>query len=242
MLTLEPIGVLRTPYPDKRAVPRQPGLVPAAIGHLRLRPGLATATEGLEGCSHVWLIWWFDQSPPGRAKVRPPRLGGHRRLGVFATRAPVRPNPIGLSVCPLLGIEEGGALLVLGGVDLADRTPILDVKPYLAWVDAVPDARLPWIPGRPEQIPVALDPPAEAAVADRPRLRALIVDVIAQDPRPATHKAEHRTDGRDVDRAYATELADIVAHWRYEGGAARVIAVEPADGGGAPLPGLSGER
>ncbi len=240
MLVVDPIGEIRTPFPDKHGVPRQPSLVPSAIGRLTLRPELVGGTDGLAGCSHVWLVWWFHASPKGRAKVRPPRLGGNTRIGVFATRSPVRPNPIGLSVCPLLGIEDDGATLVLGSVDLVDRTPILDVKPYLAWVDAVPDARLPWVPGRPEQVPVTLAPEVEAAVADRPLLRSLILEVLAQDPRPPTHKAAHRHDGTDRDRTYTTPLADVVVTWRHDAGAVCALAVTPAEGGGAPLPARRG--
>jgi len=228
VLTVEPIGILRTPFPDKHGVPRQPGLVPGAVGELRLRSDLIGGTDGLAGCSHVWLIWWFDRSPAGRAKVRPPRLGGNTRIGVFATRSPVRPNPIGLSVCPLLEIREGGAVLVLGGVDLVDGTPILDVKPYLPYADAIPGATLPWVPGAPELVPVRWSPTAADAVEDRPDLAALITQVLAQDPRPATHKARHRVDGRDADRSYVTPLRDVRVLWHFDEGAVIVTAVQPA--------------
>lgn len=229
VLTVHPIGFIRTPFPDKHGVPRQPGLVPGAVGELHLRPDLVGGTDGLLGCSHVWLIWWFDRSPEGRAKVRPPRLGGNTRIGVFATRSPVRPNPIGLSVCPLLDIVDGGRVLVLGGVDLVDGTPILDLKPYLPYADAIPDATLPWVPGAPESVPVSWSPDAARAVADRPELAALIDQVLAQDPRPATHKARHRADGRDAVRDYRTPLRDRVVCWRFFAGTAQVLGIEPAE-------------
>jgi tRNA-Thr(GGU) m(6)t(6)A37 methyltransferase TsaA len=228
MITLEPIGTIRTPYPDKHGVPRQPGLVPAAVGRIHVRPEWVGGTSGLQGCSHVWLLWWFDRSPPGRAKVRPPRLGGNTRIGVFATRSPVRPNPIGISVCPLLGIEEDGAVLVVGGVDLVDHTPILDIKPYLPYVDAIPDAVVPWVPGAPVSVPVELSDAAGAVMDTRPDLRELVLQVMAQDPRPATHKAAHRVDGLDADRAYTTPLYDVQVRWRFVEGRVVVEAVEQA--------------
>lgn len=225
LLTLHPIGFVQTPYPDKRSVPRQPGLVPAATGRLRLRDDLVGGTLGLQGCSHVWLLWWFDRSPKGRAKVRPPRLGGNKRIGVFATRAPVRPNPVGISVCPLLGLEDDGAVLVLGGVDLVDGTPIFDIKPYLPYADSYPSARLPWVPGPPTQVPVRWQPDAERALIERPDLRTLIEQVLAQDPRPGNHKAEHRFDGLDADREYYTNLMDRRIYWRFSEGGVTVLRV-----------------
>lgn len=227
LLTLDPIGYIHTPFPDKHGVPRQPNLVPAAVGRLRLRADLVGGTSGLEGCSHVWLLWWFDRSRPGRPKVRPPRLGGNTRIGVFATRSPVRPNPIGLSVCPLLGIEDDGAVLVLGGVDLVDGTPILDVKPYLPYADALPDATLPWVPGAPTQVPVRWSERAASVVETSPDLRALVEQVLAQDPRPATHKARHRADGCDVDRTYTTRLHGAEIGWRFDRGEVVVLSVLP---------------
>jgi tRNA-Thr(GGU) m(6)t(6)A37 methyltransferase TsaA len=229
-MQLTPIGHLRTPFPDKYGVPRQPGLVPAAIGTLRLSQNLAGAADGLEGVSHVWLIWGFHQVPDGagRNKVRPPRLGGNTRIGVLATRSPFRPNPIGLSVCRLLAVhrDPGGATLELGGVDLVDGTPVFDVKPYVPYVDVVPDATVDWVPGAPVQLPVRWEAAAEAAVHDRPALRELIEQVLALDPRPPTHKARHRHDGEDVERDYAIRLEDVDIRWRVEVDEVVVMRVE----------------
>lgn len=231
--TLSAIGTLRTPFPTKYGVPRQPDLVPAATGLLQLGPDLAGAADGLEGCSHVWVLFDFHLVPPGagRNKVRPPRLGGNRRIGVFATRSPYRPNPIGLSVCRLLRIERdaAGACLHLEGVDFVDGTPVYDIKPYLPYADVVADASLDWVPGAPVRVAVTFDERAEAAVSARPVLRDLIVQVLAQDPRPSTHKAAHRADGLDVDRSYGTRLHDVDVKWRWEGEEIRVLAVESAD-------------
>lgn len=228
---LSPIGYVRSPFPTRYGVPRQPDLAPAAVGRLTLAAPLAGAADGLEGCSHVWLIFDFHLVPQGagRNKVRPPRLGGNTRIGVFATRSPFRPNPLGLSVCRLLTVERHGAeaTLVLGGVDLVDGTPVYDVKPYLPYADVVPDAALDWVPGAPVQVPVRLSIQASTALADRTPLKALIEQVLAQDPRPSTHKAAHRADGQDVDRTYGTRLHDVDVHWRRHGDHIEVIDVVP---------------
>ncbi|MFK7929675.1 MAG: tRNA (N6-threonylcarbamoyladenosine(37)-N6)-methyltransferase TrmO, partial [Myxococcota bacterium] len=191
-ICMSPIAYIRTPFPDKYGVPRQPGLVPSAIGRIPLSQNLSGAADDLEGCSHVWLLWWFHGVPEGagRNKVRPPRLGGNRRKGVLATRSPFRPNPIGLSVCPLIGVErsEGRATIVVGGVDLVDKTPILDIKPYVPYVDEVPNATVDWVPSAPAQRTVSFDPDVQGWIQTRPELRTLIEQVLAQDPRPATHR------------------------------------------------------
>lgn len=219
-MQLTPLGHIRTPFPDKYGVPRQPGLVPAAIGRLELPPHLASAADGLEGVSHVWLLWWFHKVPEGagRNRVRPPRLGGNTKVGVLSTRSPFRPNPIGLSVCRLLGVhrDASGVRLELGGVDLVDGTPILDVKPYLPYVDIVPDATVDWVPGPPERLAVRWTDAARVALGGRAELGALIEQVLGLDPRPATHRGSHRADGQDVARTYATRLMDVDVRWHVE--------------------------
>jgi len=229
---IEPIATIRTPFPTRYGVPRQPDLVPAAVGRITLPPNLSGAADGLEGCSHVWLIWSFHLVPEGagRNKVRPPRLGGNTRIGVFATRSPFRPNPLGLSVCRLLRIERQGnrATLVLGGVDLVDHTPIYDIKPYVPYVDAVPDATIDWVPGAPTQVPVHFTDQARSDLTDRAELGDLIEQVLAQDPRPPTHKAAHRADGHDVDRTYGTRLHDVDVKWRYDSGSVWVLGIDEA--------------
>ncbi|MGL4678266.1 MAG: tRNA (N6-threonylcarbamoyladenosine(37)-N6)-methyltransferase TrmO, partial [Plesiomonas shigelloides] len=146
-LTLTPIGVIQSPYKEKFAVPRQPGLVQDGNGELRLLPpyNQPDAVRGLEQFSHIWLVFVFHQTQEQgwRPTVRPPRLGGNERLGVFATRSTFRPNPIGLSKVELRGIKvHGGEVyLELGSLDLVDGTPILDIKPYLPYVDSEPEAR-----------------------------------------------------------------------------------------------------
>jgi tRNA (adenine37-N6)-methyltransferase len=144
-LTLTPIGTIATPYTDRYRAPRQPGaaLVPAE-GIITLEPGMnfEQALEDIEGFERIWVIYWFDRNPGWKPKVLPPR-GERVRRGVFATRSPHRPNPIGLSLLRLL--EVRGRTLRVGDVDLLDGTPILDIKPYLPYAEAWPDARMGWL-------------------------------------------------------------------------------------------------
>lgn len=142
--SIEAIGVTHSCFKDKFGVPRQPGLINSAHARLELFPPFnqPSAFSGLEGFSHIWINFVFhhclDQQV--RLTVRPPRLGGNRKIGVFASRSTHRPNPIGLSVVKLAGIEKGsdGVSLLLNGVDLVDGTPVLDIKPYLPSADAIP--------------------------------------------------------------------------------------------------------
>lgn len=141
------IARIRTDFPAKFGIPRQSGLVPSLEGRIVFEPEYRNpdALRGIEGYSHLWLIWLFSEAALDKwsPTVRPPRLGGNERMGVFATRSPFRPNPIGLSCVKLERIErtEDGDTLLVSGADLMDGTPILDIKPYLAYADAIPDAR-----------------------------------------------------------------------------------------------------
>src|SRR5690606_10231787 len=141
--SLSPIGILRSCFKEKFAIPRQPHLAPAARGVLELQPPFDTGTAiaGLEHVSHVWLLFMFHQTleDKPRLKVRPPRLGGNATVGVFASRATHRPNGIGQSVVKLDRIEPGR--LWLSGIDLLDGTPVLDIKPYVPYADVVAEAR-----------------------------------------------------------------------------------------------------
>lgn len=217
--TLSPIGVIESDYPDKFGTPRQPGLAPAARARLVLTPPYddPLAVRGLAAFSHLWLTFVFHQSPERWTPlVRPPRLGGNARVGVFASRSTHRPNRLGLSLVELVEVDtRGGVTLVLAGADLVSGTPVLDIKPYLPWAEARPESRAGFAPEAPPQLPVVFGPAAEAALAKRPEganLRELITQVLAQDPRPAYRKgAESRTYGvrlRDVDVRFCAEATE----------------------------------
>jgi len=189
--TMEAVAHVRSDFPGKFGVPRQSGLVESLEARVVFTPPYRNrdALRGLEGFSHIWLIWVFDravrQSGAWSPTVRPPRLGGNARLGVFATRSPFRPNPIGLSCVRLDGIDNTaeGPVLRIRGADLADGTPVLDIKPYIPYADSRPEALGGFAASAPG---AALDveiPPSllERVPAGR---REALCGVLAQDPRP----------------------------------------------------------
>lgn len=228
-----PVGIIHSCFKEKFGIPRQSGLVPQARATLELQAPFDSDdwSRGLEEFSHLWLIYLFHASISTRQKstVRPPRLGGNRRLGVFATRAPFRPNPIGLSVVRLVEIERGapGTLLHLEGVDILDGTPVLDLKPYVPYADALPNAYGGYAERPSNVLNVQFDLAAETAARNAgpygaEDLRPLIVGLLRLDPRPAYHA---RRTGRDV---YGMKLCDVDVKWRVEknGTSVRVLSVE----------------
>ncbi|RKQ41355.1 tRNA (N6-threonylcarbamoyladenosine(37)-N6)-methyltransferase TrmO [Enterobacter sp. R1(2018)] len=229
--TFEQIGVIRSPYKEKFAVPRQPGLVADGGGELHLLPpyNLADAVRGLEGFSHLWLLFVFHQTMEGgwRPTVRPPRLGGNARMGVFATRSTFRPNPVGMSLVELKGIrcQKSQVILDLGSLDLVDGTPIIDIKPYLPFAEALPDAVAGYAQQAPEaDMPVFFtsDVQQQLAGLDKkyPNIARFIQQVLAQDPRPAYRK------GEDAGKSYAVALLDFNVRWRVTEQGSEVFAVE----------------
>jgi tRNA (adenine37-N6)-methyltransferase len=231
--SIPPIGILHSPFKEKFGIPRQPGLAPSARSMLEILPPYDRdeAFRGLERFSHIWLVFRFHGIPAGewRPTVRPPRLGGNRRIGVFATRSGFRPNPIGLSAVALEGIgrEDGRLLLRLRGADLLDGTPVLDVKPYLPYADRIPEAVGGFADRAPDPpLAVMFSPGAEAFVAAReraggPELRALVVEMLQADPRPA-----YRRDDRD-DRIYGIRLLDLEIKWQVRDGGVAVLSIHP---------------
>lgn len=228
-MNIEPIGIIHSCFKEKFGIPRQPGLVDAAEARLQLLPpyNREEAVRGLEGFSHVWLIFGFHATAEQgwRPTVRPPRLGGNARVGVFASRSTFRPNPLGLSVVRLAGIDcSDGVSLTLAGVDLLDQTPIFDIKPYLPYADALPSAQGGFAPENPDTaVSVSFSPQAERQLsrleAERPRLRQLVCELLAYDPRPA-----YRSD-TDASRDYGVKLYDLDVRWRMLGDIAEVTAL-----------------
>lgn len=201
LLTIAPIAILRTPFAEKFGIPRQSGLVPEAEGIVAFQPTFAAPefTRGLEAFSHVWLITGFHKNPPwtGSAVVRPPRLGGNERVGVFASRSPNRPNGLGLSLVRLLAVEPGR--LRVAGVDAVDGTPVYDVKPYLPWSESVPDATSDWAPEPPsirddERILV----PSDLATQLGAPTTELVRRLLGLELQPAYQAAESREYGMTV--------------------------------------------
>jgi len=202
---IEPIGEIRTPFPEKFGIPRQSGVVPELEGQIILdkKYRVMEAFRGIEDYEYLWLLWQFDipEKEDFTPTVRPPRLGGNTRMGVFATRSPFRPNAIGLSCVKMQRLEETdeGPILHVSGVDLRDRTKILDIKPYLPYADAHPDART----GFAGQVVYA----QQEVVADQAVLEgipkddaAVIIQLLEQDPRPHYQQDETRIYGMDYDK------------------------------------------
>lgn len=219
---IKPIGYLESSYRDKFGTPRQPGLSPHAWSRLKIRADLQPeqALEGLEKFSHIWLVFVFHQNKVSRyhAKVHPPRLGGES-MGVFATRSPHRPNPIGLSLVELVRIE--GDSLILAGADLVDGTPILDIKPYLPEVESKPEARTGWLnKAEKKQITVEFSEEAEAFLQNwqkshpDKKLREIIVDTLKLDPRPVLYRG-YENEESPYRSNHAFRLLDGDVHFRF---------------------------
>ena len=216
------IARIRSDFPEKFGIPRQSGLVPQLRAKIIFEPEFrnADALRGIEGFSHLWLIWQFSAAvrETWSPTVRPPRLGGNERVGVFATRSPFRPNAIGLSCVRLEGIahEEGlGDVLLVSGVDLMDGTPIYDVKPYLPYADAHPEALGGFAPSPKET--VAVDCPPELLSALPEGQREALLGVLAQDPRP---QYQH-----DPERVYGMSFGSWDVRFRVRGERLEVLSL-----------------
>ncbi len=198
---MEPIAYLHNAFPTKFGLPRQSGLAPALLSTVEFIPAyrVPEALRGLDQFSHLWLLWGFHQlrREAWRPTVRPPRLGGNTRLGVFATRSPYRPNPIGLTVVRLekiIDTADRGQVLVVSGADMVDGTPIYDIKPYLPYVDCVAEATGGYTEETKEHRLRVEFPPALMARVPEP-LRAALPDILARDPRPGYQADETRVYG-----------------------------------------------
>ncbi|MDO4430833.1 MAG: tRNA (N6-threonylcarbamoyladenosine(37)-N6)-methyltransferase TrmO [Lonepinella koalarum] len=234
-LTLTPIAVIHTAYKEKFSVPRQPNLVQDGTGIVELLPPYNSpeAVRGLEQFSHLWLIFLFDQIPSGKWQptVRPPRLGGNQRIGVFASRSTHRPNPLGLSKVELRKIDcsQGKVLLHLGSVDLVDGTPIVDIKPYIAFADSEPHALCGFAQEKPlPLLEVKFSPTAQRMLQKleekQPYLPRFISEVLQQDPRPAYQQ------GQISERIYGVHLSEFnVTFQMKERGRVEVIDIVPVE-------------
>jgi tRNA-Thr(GGU) m(6)t(6)A37 methyltransferase TsaA len=198
------IARIHSEFPTKFGIPRQSGLVPSLRARIVFEPEYrnAEALRGIEEFSHLWLIWEFSevQQEGWSPTVRPPRLGGNRRMGVFATRSPFRPNPIGLSCVELIEADFNpkNPTLLIGGADLMDGTPIYDIKPYLLTTDCHPEATKGFTQEH-EDYQLGVEIPEAIARRLKPEKLEKLREVLAQDPRPAYHHDEERVYGFPFD-------------------------------------------
>ncbi|MGN0713810.1 MAG: tRNA (N6-threonylcarbamoyladenosine(37)-N6)-methyltransferase TrmO [Anaerovoracaceae bacterium] len=219
------IGYVRSDFPAKFGIPRQSGLVDTRAEVVLVPPyNQPEAVRGLTDFSHVWLLWEFSENVredgSWSATVRPPRLGGNVRKGVFATRSPFRPNPIGLSCVKLEGIsfEEEGTVLHVTGADLMDGTPVYDIKPYVAYSDSIPDAA----GGFTEKVRdyrLAVEIPQPLLEKIPRELQETVRQLLAQDPRPSYQE--------DPERIYGMPYGGMDLRFRVEEGTLTVVSVEP---------------
>ncbi len=219
-MELRPLARVHSDFAGKFGVPRQSGLVPELTAVLEFEPEFRSpeAVRGLEAFTHLWLIWEFSENADRgwRPTVRPPRLGGNRRLGVFATRSPFRPNPIGLSCVRLLELRmdrERGPLLLLGGADLTDGTPVYDIKPYIPYADCRPEASGGFTAETERRTLEVEFPPALLERVPENKRQALL-GVLAMDPRPAYQEDPERVygfrfAGREVRFSVAEEVLTV---------------------------------
>jgi len=219
--SISAVGHIQSPYKQKFAIPRQPRLVPEAKAKLIFAPDFNREefVRGIDEFTHIWLLFRFHETADKgySPMVRPPRLGGNERKGVFATRATFRPNAIGMSAVKLEGIEykNGQLSLLLAGIDLLDGTPIIDIKPYLPYSDAMLDASAGFADTRPEtQMSVEFTPEVTLFIEQQtqyPDLLDFISNVLKQDPRPAYKKQ------KDGEQSYGMTLYDYNIRWHVNG-------------------------
>ena len=200
-MEIQPIAWFESPFPTKFGIPRQSGLVPDLTGRIVFAPEYRQmeAVRGLEAFDYLWIIWEFSANRDAEKSltVRPPRLGGNQRMGVFATRSPFRPNNLGLSCARIDRIEHDaklGPVIYVKGADLMNQTPIYDIKPYVAYADAHPDARSGFVDNT-EWEPLKVELPPELATKVPEEERASLIATLEQDPRPRYHNDPNRIYG-----------------------------------------------
>ena len=223
-LLIVPIAHIRTDFPTKFGIPRQAGIADALQGEIVFEPEFRVddALRGIDGFSHLWLIWGFSENAGSSwtPTVRPPRLGGNVRMGVFATRSPFRPNGLGLSSVRLLSQKKDvslGTTLLVAGADLMDGTPIYDIKPYIPYADSIPDAVGGFAPDEGRVLEV--DFPGRLFSAVPEEKRTGLISVLAHDPRPRYQD--------DPERVYGMAFAGLDIRFRVEGGTLQVTEVVP---------------
>ena len=212
---MKTIARIHTDFLTKFGIPRQSGIIPSLQGRIVFEPEYrnSEAVRGLEEFSHIWLIWEFSEAvrEGWSPTVRPPRLGGNVRKGVFATRSPFRPNPIGLSSVKLEKVENDpklGPVLHISGADLMDGTPIYDIKPYIAYTDSHSEA-ISGFASKPAEYLLEVDFPKDLFEKVNPEQRESLIEVLAHDPRPQYHD--------DPERVYGMEFGGMEVKFRVKG-------------------------
>lgn len=234
----KPIGTLYTCFKEKFGIPRQPRLVSGADGILKFEndPFLKNAVKELNGFSHLWVIFVFHQHDAKNWKpsIRPPRLGGAKKVGVLASRSPHRPNPIGISAVQLKKIDltaPDGIELHLSGVDILDGTPVLDIKPYIPYADSIPEAVAGWAEDPIDRIAVVFSDTVLTKIEEidpkkYPNLKPLIVGMLELDPRPAFQKRRLSHLSPEAEgTSYGFRLLDFDVKWKIENGIFHVIDI-----------------
>lgn len=226
-MEIKPIARIYTEFPEKFGIPRQSGLAKALRGRIMFEPQYRNpdALRGLEGFSHLWLIWEFSANRTSRQwqpTVRPPRLGGNAHLGVFATRSPFRPNPLGLSCVEIDSIDlftEDGPVITVKGADLMDGTPIYDIKPYIRYADSRQQAVCGYVDALEERsLKVVFPSELSGRIGDTSVIPSLI-ETLRLDPRPSYHD--------DPERVYGLSFAGLNVKFKVNGPVLTVVDVHP---------------
>lgn len=226
-MEIKPIAFIKTEFPEKFGIPRQSGLAKDLRGRIIFEPQFRNpdALRGLEGFSHIWLIWEFSANRTTREwqpTVRPPRLGGNTHLGVFATRSPFRPNPLGLSCVEIDSIDlftDEGPVITVKGADLMDGTPIYDIKPYIRYADSRQQALCGYVDSLEERSLKVVFPSELSSRIEDTSVILSLVETLRLDPRPSYHD--------DPERVYGLSFARLNVKFRVNGEVLTVVDVQP---------------
>lgn len=226
-MEIKPIAFIRTEFPEKFGIPRQSGLAKDLRGRIIFEPQFRNpdALRGLEGFSHIWLIWEFSANRTSREwqpTVRPPRLGGNTHLGVFATRSPFRPNPLGLSCVEIDRIDlftDEGPVITVKGADLMDGTPIYDIKPYIRYADSRQQALCGYVDSLEERSLKVVFPSELSSRIEDTSVIPSLVETLRLDPRPSYHD--------DPERVYGLSFARLNVKFRVNGEVLTVVDIQP---------------
>ena len=224
-MEIQPVAIFHSPLPEKFGIPRQAGLAPSLTGRIVLEPSYRApeALRGLDGFDYLWLIWGFslNRSEPSGLTVRPPRLGGNERIGVFASRSPFRPNGLGLSSVRIESVDYENGIIRVSGADLADGTPIYDIKPYVEYADSHPGVRSGFV-DKERWEPLEVMFPEELREGLTAGEVRAVTELLAQDPRPRYQD--------DPERVYGMTFAGRDIRFKVDGGTVTVTAILQATG------------